>query len=168
MTTMKTKGLKSWKYSFRSSDLSLSIKFDYFFVTGCRFDNRQGWPEYHQTQKSGKLLSLNSNSLAVISFLSSPVFSRSFALEANASETAEDEDRMSNWAEDRKNRILESRTKTYISLFMRYKKAKCFFDLSIARVFIRLIISRIFSWLRVIFISFIPLIFGDFCRIAYR
>ena len=28
------------------------------YVTGCRFDNRQGWPEYHQTEKSGKPLLL--------------------------------------------------------------------------------------------------------------
>lgn len=29
-------------------------------VSGCRFDNRQGWPEHHETQKSGKLLRFDS------------------------------------------------------------------------------------------------------------
>lgn len=44
---------ESPKNATRSS-LILSKIWQRSFVTGSRFDNRQGWPKHHQTEKSGK------------------------------------------------------------------------------------------------------------------
>lgn len=125
------------------------IEFDFVCsVAGCRFDNWQGWPEHHQTQKSGKPLSLDSSRFAIrLSPPSSTVSPRGFSAGSRRWKTGIVRVIEQKIAKTVSEACVPKGTCASLSLFTRRRSGECFSDLSIscAASRSRLIICWIFS-----------------------